>query len=68
MSKQKPGRRVSLAYKLNILTIIMILLVSGGLLTITYQVHSRKLDSIYFGHAETAALLARESILPETVQ
>ncbi len=55
MKQDKRNKRWGLGTKLNILLIACILLTSVGLMLITYQVHSRKVDSFYFEQAERAA-------------
>ena len=41
--------------KLNLMLIIGILLISAGLMQITYMVYKRKVDSLYFEQAASAA-------------
>ncbi len=60
----KTEKQRSLSVKMNIFIIAVILLVSGGLVTIAYQVYRQKINSIYFREAEVAALDAKKRILP----
>ena len=53
-------RRVGLGTKLNIMLIAGILLVSVGLVLITYRLHCRKVDSFYSEQAERALSAASE--------
>lgn len=55
MKNGKTPRRFSLGLKLNLLVVCMILLVTGGLVTITYQVQARRISEEYYKKAEEAA-------------
>ena len=65
MKKQK---RVSLSLKMNLLIIFIILLVSVGLVGISYHVHSQKIASFYYAQAEHAAQAAKDMIIHEFVE
>jgi len=58
MGLEGKQRRFGLGTKLNIMLIAGILLVSVGLLTITYRVHCRKVDGFYTKQAERAVSAA----------
>ena len=58
MGLERRQRRIGLGGKLNIMLIAGILLVSVGLLRITYLVHCRKVDSFYTAQAERAVSAA----------
>ena len=60
----KTEKQRSLSVKMNVFIIVVILLISGGLVTIAYQVYRQKINSIYFREAEVAALDAKKRILP----
>ena len=56
MSRKRNGRRIGLRIKLNAILIACILLISIGLMAITYWVYGSKVDSLY---KEKAGLAAR---------
>ena len=58
MGLERKQRRIGLGGKLNIVLIASILLISVGLLLITYRVHCRKVDSFYTEQAERAVSAA----------
>ena len=60
MGLERRQRRIGLGGKLNIMLIAGILLVSVGLLRITYLVHCRKVDSFYTAQAERAVSAASQ--------
>ena len=60
MGLEQKKRRVGLGTKLNIMLIAGILLVSVGLLLITYRVYCRKVDSTYRQQARRAVSAASE--------
>lgn len=60
MDLEQKKRRVGLGTKLNIMLIAGILLVSVGLLLITYRVYCRKVDSSYSQQARRAVSAASE--------
>ena len=60
MGLERMQRRIGLGGKLNIMLIAGILLVSVGLLRITYLVHCRKVDSFYTAQAERAVSAASQ--------
>lgn len=60
-------RRIPLSLKLNILIIGMILLVSSGLVAISYQTYCKKIDSIYFEQIERLARLCSSDVSGEFV-
>ena len=55
MDRVKKKRRLGLQAKLNILLIVSILLISVGLLLITYRVYCKKVNEFYYAQAERAA-------------
>ena len=55
MDRERRGRRIRLGTKLNTVLIACILLVSLGLVAITYTVYCRKVNSIYLDKTERAA-------------
>ena len=61
---QKAHRRAGLGMKLNLMLVSGILLISAGLMWITYTVYKLKVDSIYFSQAENAAYDLAEEHLP----
>ena len=54
MSQERKGRRIGLRTKLNSILIASILLTSIGLVTISYQIYSRKVDSLYMERSRIA--------------
>ncbi|MBR1408575.1 MAG: SpoIIE family protein phosphatase [Clostridia bacterium] len=62
--KGKERRGIGLGSKLNLTLIVSILLVSLGLLRITYTVYCRKMDALYFDQTEYAARAAVNQYLP----
>lgn len=60
MDRERKPRRVGLGTRLNIMLIACILLISSGLLLITYRVYCRKVDSFYIAQAENAVKAAAE--------
>ena len=60
MRRAHRGHRFGLSAKLNLMLIVGIILISLGLLQITYTVYKQKVDSIYFRQAETAVHDAQE--------
>ncbi|MBQ7535215.1 MAG: SpoIIE family protein phosphatase [Stomatobaculum sp.] len=65
MSQERKRRRIGLEMKLNILLIVSIILISAGLVLITYRVYCRKVDSIYLEQVErTASATAEQGSLP----
>ena len=63
MDRERKPRRVSLGTRLNIMLITCILLISLGLLLITYRVYCRKVDSFYVAQAEHAVKAAAEDFI-----
>ncbi len=61
-------KRVSLSLKLNLLIVSIILLVTGGLVFISYRVYSTKISEHFVEQALSAAQAAKEEILPEFVK
>ena len=55
MGQERQGRRIGLGTKLNTVLIVSILVISLGLVAITYGVYCRKVDSVYREKAERAA-------------
>ena len=64
MSQARRKRRFGLRAKLNIVLIACILLITLGLLQITYIVFARKVDSLYFEDARNATYAAANYYLP----
>lgn len=64
----KTKHHLSLSVKLNLFIIAVILLVSAGLVWISYRVYSDKINSIYVQQVERAARAGRADILPEYVE
>ena len=64
MNRERKRRRIGLRAKLNTLLIVSILLISLGLMLITYRVYSRKVDSIYFQRTELVASVVADNYLP----
>lgn len=60
MSK-KGNRRIGLSTKLNAIIVTSILIVSIGLVGISYSVYSKKVDSLYYDRAERASVAVAES-------
>ena len=60
MDTARRQRRFGLGTKLNIMLITCILLVSVGLVLITYRVYCRKVDSFYVNEAQSAVIAASE--------
>ena len=60
MDTARRQRRFGLGTKLNIMLITCILLVSVGLMLITYRVYCRKVDSFYVNEAQSAVIAASE--------
>ena len=66
MNTERKQRRIGLRTKLNTLLIACILLISLGLLLITYRVYCEKVDSFYFDQAQRAASVAAEDYVSST--
>lgn len=62
MSK-KGNRRIGLSTKLNAIIVISILVISIGLVGISYSVYSKKVDSLYYDRAEGHPLLWQRAML-----
>ena len=60
MGQGRQGRRIGLGTKLNTVLIVSILVISLGLVAITYGVYCRKVDSFYFDQAQRAVNAAAE--------
>lgn len=60
MRRAHRGHHFGLSAKLNLMLIVGIILISLGLLQITYTVYKQKVDSIYFQQAKTAVHQAEE--------
>ena len=60
-------KRVSLSVKLNLLIISVILLVTVGLVLISYRIYSKRISEYYLSQIESAAQSAKEEILPDMV-
>ena len=63
----KPKRRVSLAVKLNIMIVAMLLIMAYGLVAILYRVQCDNIDEIYSRNAEQYAKLALDVVPPEDI-
>lgn len=61
-------KRISLSLKLNITTVIMILLVTLGLLQVSYTAHRHRLDATYYAWAVAGARKAVEQEIPALVR
>ena len=61
MSHNQKKRRIGLSIKLNIILVISILLVSIGLVAISYYFYCKKVDSLYYDRVERAADAMSES-------
>ena len=61
-------KRVSLSVKLNLLIVSIILLVTGGLVFISYRVYSKKISEHYIEQSKLAAQAAKEETIPEFVK
>ena len=55
MEHTRKSNRFGMREKLNLMLIVSILLISAGLMQITYMVYKRKVDSLYFERAASAA-------------
>ena len=60
MDTERRQRRLGLGRKLNIMLIVCILLISAGLVLITYRVYCRKVDSFYINQARRAVIAVSE--------
>ena len=60
--KKTEIRRFTLAAKLSLVTILMILAVTGGLMTIGYQIQANRVTEQYYQRAEVAAWSVAEVI------
>ncbi|MBR2532202.1 MAG: SpoIIE family protein phosphatase [Lachnospiraceae bacterium] len=58
MNEEKAKHRFSLAAKLNLVTIIMILAVSAGLLFISYFIQAKRVSNHYYEHSQEVAVNA----------
>ena len=67
MSGHSSKRRLTLGVKLNLLIISAVLIVSVGLVTISYYVQARQVDRFCFSLTERAVLTAAEKINPDFV-
>lgn len=61
-------KRISLSVKLNLLIISIIILVSGGLVLISYRVYSSKISEYFFEQLNNAAQAAKSEIIPDIVE
>ena len=60
-------RRISISVKMDLLLVSMILLVSAGLVAISYRVYSNRVNRLYYSQVERAANEAVGEIIPEMV-
>ncbi len=60
MENEQKRRRISIGLKLNILVITSILIVSIGLIVISYTIYSNEVESLYFDKVERAASAVSE--------
>ena len=58
-------KRLPLSLKLNLLIVSVILLVTGGLVWISYRIYSSKINEYYLSQSKLAAEAAKEKIIPE---
>ena len=68
MQNRKKPRRASLGFKLNITTIIVILIVAAGIMGISYGVYCSRVDSIFFRQAEENAADCAGRMPGETIR
>ena len=68
MEQKQQKRRIGLKTKLNTLLIACILVVSVGLLMITYRVYCRKVDSFYNEQAKRAAAAVAQFVDYDSVK
>ena len=61
MSNNKKKQRIGLSFKFNIILVISILLVSIGLVSISYYFYCKKVDSLYYDKVERAVDAVAES-------
>lgn len=70
--KQLPNKlktaRISLSVQLNLLIVCGILIVSAGLVAISYHFYSEKINSVYMQQLEQAALVNSYEIFPEFIE
>ena len=60
-------KKFPLSVKMNLLVICIILLVSGGLVWISYNFYSEKINNLYIEQVNRAAKSASEKLFPEAV-
>ena len=68
MRKRRKKHKLTLSVKLNMITVLIILLMMVGLVTITYQTHDRELHSKYFLAASNAAASTAENISVDAIK
>jgi hypothetical protein len=68
MQNRKKPRRASLGFKLNITTIIVILIVAAGIMGISYGVYCSRVDSFFFRQAEENAAECAGRMPGETIR
>ena len=56
---------LSLSVKLNLLIAVVILLLSTGLMWISYRVYSDKINAVYIQQVERAAKAAGNELIPD---
>ena len=61
-------KRLSLSVKLNLLIAVVILLLSTGLMWISYRVYSDKINAVYIQQVERAAKAAGNELVPDYVR
>ena len=64
---QRKKPRVPLSLRMNLILVSIILLISGGLLWISYRIYANRVDTYYYEQAVSAAKSARDRITPEVV-
>lgn len=60
-------KKFPLSFKMNLLVICIILLVSGGLIYISYRFYSQRINNLYIGQVDRAAKAANDDIFPDAV-
>ena len=68
MRKRKSKHKFTLAVKLNMITILIILLLMIGLVSITYRAQDSELHSKYFLAASNAATTTAENISVDAIK
>ena len=60
-------KRISLSLKINLLIVSVIILVTWGLVAISYRVYAKRITDHFISESESAALSAKEELIPDSL-